>query len=106
MIVYVQFLRSINVHFQALSDAWVDACASPTPSQLLVPKGRFCLNVIEFKGPCKAPIEIKIDGMLIGPEDPSVIPKGVQWITFSYIIGLTVSGTKTYYYLHNSSSTM
>ncbi|GKC01484.1 putative polygalacturonase [Tanacetum coccineum] len=80
---------------KALCDAWVDACASPMPSQLLVPKGRFCLNVIEFKGPCKAPIEIKIDGTLIGPEDPSVIPKGVQWITFSYIVGLTVSGCGT-----------
>ncbi|KAJ0774027.1 putative endo-polygalacturonase [Helianthus annuus] len=78
---------------EALNGAWTKACAATEPSQLIVPKGRFLLNVVEFKGPCKAPIEVKIDGTLIGPEDPVVIPKGVQWITFSYVTGLTLSGS-------------
>ncbi|KAI3755648.1 hypothetical protein L1987_55453 [Smallanthus sonchifolius] len=80
---------------KALSDAWAAACSAQQPSQLLIPKGRFCLNVIEFKGPCKAPIEVKIDGTVIGPEDPIVIPKGAQWITFSYVTGLKVTGSGT-----------
>ncbi|KAI3755649.1 hypothetical protein L1987_55454 [Smallanthus sonchifolius] len=80
---------------KALNDAWAKACAATEPSQVVIPKGRFCLNVVEFKGPCKAPIEIKMDGTLIGPEDPVTIPKGVQWITFSYVTGLTLSGSGT-----------
>ncbi|MFS7921868.1 putative endo-polygalacturonase [Helianthus anomalus] len=80
---------------EALNGAWTKACAATEPSQLIVPNGRFLLNVVEFKGPCKAPIEVKIDGTLIGPEDPVVIPKGVQWITFSYVTGLTLSGSGT-----------
>ncbi|KAM0029259.1 putative endo-polygalacturonase [Helianthus anomalus] len=80
---------------KALADAWAAACSAPQPSQLLIPKGRFCLNVIEFNGPCKSPVEVKIDGTLIAPEDPVVIPKGSQWITFSYITGLKVTGSGT-----------
>ncbi|CAH1417499.1 unnamed protein product [Lactuca virosa] len=78
-----------------LCDAWVKACSATTPSTVLVPKGRFCLNVVEFKGPCKNPVEVKIDGTLIGPEDPITIPKGVQWITFSYLNNMTLSGNGT-----------
>ncbi|KAI7744114.1 hypothetical protein M8C21_030364 [Ambrosia artemisiifolia] len=79
----------------ALKDAWAKACAATEPSQLIIPTGRFRLDVIEFKGQCKAPVEVKIDGTVIGPEDPMTIPKGVQWITFSYVTGLTVSGSGT-----------
>ncbi|KAC9287752.1 hypothetical protein E3N88_46043 [Mikania micrantha] len=80
---------------KALSDAWAAACSAQQPSQLLIPKGRFCLNVAEFKGPCKAPIEVKIDGTVVAPEDPIVIPKGAQWITFSYVSGLKITGSGT-----------
>ncbi|XP_071727122.1 exopolygalacturonase-like [Rutidosis leptorrhynchoides] len=80
---------------KALKDAWAAACAARKPSELLIPNGKFYLTVFEFKGPCKAPIEVKIDGTLIGPEDPLKIPKGVQWITFSYITDLTLSGSGT-----------
>nr|XP_043630213.1 exopolygalacturonase-like [Erigeron canadensis] len=87
-----------------LCDAWRAACGTPAPSKLLIPKGQFCLNVIEFKGPCKARVEVQIDALLIGPKDPKVIPKGKQWITFSYINGLTVSeyiDTTNIYIYHN-----
>ncbi|XP_024959734.1 polygalacturonase-like [Cynara cardunculus var. scolymus] len=80
---------------KALCDAWSAACSATTPSKLLIPSGTFCLNVVEFKGPCKAPITVKIDGTLKGPEDPAVIPKGVQWITFSYVSALTITGCGT-----------
>ncbi|KAK1431105.1 hypothetical protein QVD17_14342 [Tagetes erecta] len=80
---------------KALSDAWAAACSAQQPGQLVIPNGRFLLNAIEFKGPCKAPIEVKIDGTVIGPEDPITIPQGSQWITFSYVTGLTVTGSGT-----------
>lgn len=76
-----------------MSDAWAAACSAQQPSQLVIPQGRFLLNAVEFKGPCKAPIEVKIDGTVIGPEDPITIPQGIQWITFSYVTGLKVTGT-------------
>ncbi|XP_071727121.1 exopolygalacturonase-like [Rutidosis leptorrhynchoides] len=80
---------------KALCDAWRAACNAPKPSKLIIPKGQFCLNSIEFKGPCKAPVEVRIDAIIIGPKDPKVIPKGKQWITFSYVNGMTVSGCGT-----------
>ncbi|KVI02084.1 Glycoside hydrolase, family 28 [Cynara cardunculus var. scolymus] len=88
---------SMGFLFQALCDAWSAACSATTPSKLLIPSGTFCLNVVEFKGPCKAPITVKIDGTLKGPEDPAVIPKGVQWITFSYVSALTITDSKMFH---------
>ncbi|KAJ0669969.1 putative endo-polygalacturonase [Helianthus annuus] len=78
---------------KALDAAWKAACCAPKPSKLIIPKGHFCLNVFEFRGPCKAPIEVRIDAILTGPKDPALIPKGKQWITFSYLNGMTLSGT-------------
>ncbi|PWA93630.1 pectin lyase-like superfamily protein [Artemisia annua] len=80
---------------KALSEAWKCACNTPKHSKLIIPKGQFCLNSFEFKGPCKAPVEIIIDAVIIGPKDPMVIPKGKQWITFSYITGMTLTGCGT-----------
>ncbi|KAJ9551685.1 hypothetical protein OSB04_015730 [Centaurea solstitialis] len=80
---------------KALCDAWTAACSATEPSTLIIPSGTFCLNVIEFKGPCKSAITVQIDGTLKGPEDPNDIPKGVQWITFSYVSCLTVKGSGT-----------
>ncbi|XP_076930887.1 polygalacturonase-like [Bidens hawaiensis] len=80
---------------KALADAWAKVCSAPQPSQLLIPKGRYLLNTVEFNGPCKSPVEVKIDGTLIGPEDPVTIPKGSQWITFSYITAMKIMGSGT-----------
>ncbi|KAI3708145.1 hypothetical protein L2E82_37236 [Cichorium intybus] len=78
-----------------LCDAWAAACSATTPSTVNVPQGNFFLNVVEFKGPCKNPVTVNIDGTVIGPEDPVTIPKGVQWITFSYLDNMTLSGNGT-----------
>ncbi|KAD6454140.1 hypothetical protein E3N88_08846 [Mikania micrantha] len=80
---------------KALDAAWKAACCAPKQGKVIIPKGRFCLNAFEFRGPCKAPVEVRIDALLIGPKDPAVIPKGKQWITFSYVNGLTLSGCGT-----------
>lgn len=95
---FIKQLNSKYVNVQALADAWSKVCSAPQPSQLLIPKGRYLLNMVEFNGPCKSPVEVKIDGTLIGPEDPVTIPKGSQWITFSYITAMKIMGTKLYHF--------
>ncbi|KAI7733785.1 hypothetical protein M8C21_027121 [Ambrosia artemisiifolia] len=80
---------------KALGAAWKAACCVPKHSLLIIPKGQFCLNWFEFRGPCKGSIEVRIDAILTGPKDPAHIPKGKQWITFSYLNGFTLSGCGT-----------
>ncbi|CAN1221503.1 G9 [Linum grandiflorum] len=45
-----------------VTKTWADACASPTPAKLLIPVGSYFSSYVEFKGPCKAPIEVEIQG--------------------------------------------
>ncbi|CAN1221521.1 G9 [Linum grandiflorum] len=45
-----------------VTKTWADACASPTPAKLLIPAGSYFSSYVEFKGPCKAPIEAEIQG--------------------------------------------
>ncbi|CAN1221512.1 G9 [Linum grandiflorum] len=45
-----------------VTKTWADACASPTPTKLLIPAGSYFSSYVEFKGPCKAPIEAEIQG--------------------------------------------
>ncbi|KAK9924405.1 hypothetical protein M0R45_032774 [Rubus argutus] len=63
---------------QALANAWKDACASTSPS------------------PCKAPIEMQVQGTLQAPEDGSQLSKPDTWIDFSYLDKLTLSGGGTF----------
>ncbi|BBG99923.1 Pectin lyase-like superfamily protein [Prunus dulcis] len=56
---------------QALEKAWTDACASTTPSKIVVPKGTFKFVGTTFKGPCKAAIEFQLQGTLQAPVDGS-----------------------------------
>lgn len=83
-------------YLKALANAWKDACASITPSIVVVPGGIYKLNQIEFKGPCHAPIEVQVDGTIQAPQDPSHFNGNAQWIKFSYINFFTLSGKGTF----------
>lgn len=51
------------------------------------------LTGIDVKGPCKAPIEIQVDGTIQAPSDINLVQKGSdQWVRFQYINSLTLSG--------------
>ncbi|XP_020236796.1 polygalacturonase [Cajanus cajan] len=82
---------------KALQSAWKDACASMTPSKILVPSGKYKLNQIDFNGPCMAPIEIRVNGILIAPKNPFHLNGQDQWIRFGYINFLTLSGKGTFH---------
>lgn len=78
-----------------MSDAWAQACAATNPSAVVIPAGTYSMNVLELKGPCKAPIEVKVDGILKAPADPAQMPQGKQWITVGYVDHFTLSGSGT-----------
>ncbi|KAF4359764.1 hypothetical protein F8388_008326 [Cannabis sativa] len=77
---------------QALSNAWKEACACTTPSELLIPKGTFKLKRITLDGPCKAPIKINLQATLQAPSDPNGFKDGDGWVTFEHIDRLTLMG--------------
>ncbi|KAM7270593.1 hypothetical protein ACFE04_030351 [Oxalis oulophora] len=77
---------------KALIAAFKEACAAPTPSNVLIPKGIYLLNEVKLEGPCTAPMSITLDGNLITTEDAKNFPSGV-WITINYINHLTILGT-------------
>jgi polygalacturonase len=79
-------------HNKALTSAWNEACASTTAAKIVIPAGTYQLNGIELKGPCKAPIELQVDGTIQAPADPSVIKGTEQWFKFLYMDHLTLSG--------------
>ncbi|KAL5732148.1 hypothetical protein ACHQM5_004801 [Ranunculus cassubicifolius] len=84
-------------NFQAFSTAWAKACASTSPSSLVVPPNKlFLLSPVNFTGPCKSPsINVKILGNISAPNEVSMW-KGLnvdRWIVFDSIKGLTITGT-------------
>ncbi|KAM2234481.1 hypothetical protein PS1_012949 [Malus domestica] len=81
---------------QALAKAWTDACASPTTSKVVVPSGTYKLTEASFKGPCKAPIEIQVQGKLQAPTDGGKLTKPDTWVAFEHINMLTVYGGGTF----------
>ncbi|TXG74946.1 hypothetical protein ES288_1Z040500v1 [Gossypium darwinii] len=71
---------SIALNFPFL-DAWKEACASVTPSTVVIPKGTYLLSKVNLEGPCKAPIEINVQGTIQAPDDPSAF-KDPNWVRF------------------------
>ncbi|GAU36279.1 hypothetical protein TSUD_255330 [Trifolium subterraneum] len=50
------------------------------------------MNAIELKGPCKAPIEIQVDGTIQAPENPDDLHDAYEWVKIQYVDYLTISG--------------
>ncbi|CAM8985353.1 unnamed protein product [Rhodiola kirilowii] len=76
----------------ALTSAWKEACASTTPSKIVVPKGTFILGLIKFDGPCKAPIELNVQGTLQSPSDLESFKGADGWVVFGHLDFFTMSG--------------
>ncbi|PKI69743.1 hypothetical protein CRG98_009899 [Punica granatum] len=76
---------------QTLMSVWKLACASTSPSKIVIPKGTFLLGEVKIQGPCKAPVEIQVQGTVKAPADPSSF-KTDGWLTFNYIDKFTLSG--------------
>ncbi|KAH6781028.1 hypothetical protein C2S52_012265 [Perilla frutescens var. hirtella] len=78
---------------EALMKAWKDAIASPTPCQILIPKGDWTLSQAHMAGPNKSPINLVVEGNLKAYPDPAKLPvKTYEWVTINYVNFLTISG--------------
>ncbi|MBA0697980.1 hypothetical protein Goari_021494, partial [Gossypium aridum] len=78
----------------AFLSAWTRACASTYPATIYVPKGRFLLRSVNFRGKCNNAISFRIDGTLVAPADYRIIGKADNWISFQYVDGVSIYGGK------------
>ena len=84
-------LMCLFISFQPFLDAWKEACASVTPSTVVIPKGTYLLSKVNLEGPCKAPIEINVQGTIQAPADPGAF-KDPNWVRFYSIENFKMSG--------------
>ncbi|KAK1387567.1 Exopolygalacturonase [Heracleum sosnowskyi] len=71
--------------------AWGDACQWNGNSVMIIPKGIYQLNPVEFIGPCKGSVVVRIVGDLKASTDISV----QYWISFKDVDWLFVEGGGT-----------
>lgn len=81
---------------QAFLSAWKQACASTRPSKIVISEGTYEMNAVDVKGPCKAPIEIQVDGTIQAPTNPFALDGAFQWVTIGYVDYFTLSGRGTF----------
>ncbi|KAM7461395.1 hypothetical protein LguiA_029516 [Lonicera macranthoides] len=72
--------------------AWASACSSTQSTTIYVPKGRYLLKNVEFRGPCKSKIKVQIDGTLVAPLDYNAVGKSRSWILFIKVNRVGVVG--------------
>ncbi|KAK8629300.1 hypothetical protein V6N13_078145 [Hibiscus sabdariffa] len=73
--------------------AWGAACASADSTIIYVPKGRYLVGSMVFRGVCKSPrITISIDGTMVAPLDYRVLGKSSNWLSFEGVNGVSISG--------------
>ncbi|KAI3430144.1 uncharacterized protein J3R85_008158 [Psidium guajava] len=77
---------------QAFLRTWKAACRSVQAATIYVPRGRFLLKAVEFRGPCKSRVTVKIDGTLVAPPDYRALGNSGYWILFIQVNKLTVIG--------------
>ncbi|MED6205317.1 hypothetical protein PIB30_016700 [Stylosanthes scabra] len=78
---------------QALTNAWREACGSATASKIVVPGGTYRMRAVDMRGPCKAPIELYVDGTIIAPPNPRDVGDEWQWVKVEYVDYFTLSGS-------------
>lgn len=76
----------------AILAAFKIACASPTPSNIVIPAGDFFMQQVSLEGPCKSPIGINLQGKLLAPADPNTLDTKIDWFNVRQITGFNVFG--------------
>ncbi|KAK9138989.1 hypothetical protein Sjap_009583 [Stephania japonica] len=80
--------------------AWVAACSSRGPALINVPKGKYLVKNVEFRGGsqyCKntARITFRIQGTLLAPSNYNDLNKSENWVSFKEVQGLSIIGGGT-----------
>ena len=79
---------------QAFLYVWSAASGSSADSsEIYVPKGRYLLGVMSFKGKCKSShVTFRIDGTLVASSDYRVLDRASNWFSFEGVSGVTIIG--------------
>ncbi|KAJ0034631.1 hypothetical protein Pint_25725 [Pistacia integerrima] len=80
------------VDYQAFITAWKKACDWNGNSEVFVPQGKYLVNSVVFKGPCKGPISFIVKGFVKAPVDVSTFVDKESWITFERLSNFTLAG--------------
>ncbi|KAK4790432.1 hypothetical protein SAY86_017736 [Trapa natans] len=79
---------------KAFQDAFANACSyTGGRSVILIPKLTFMVNSAEFQGPCKGPIEFRLQGTM---KAPAGMVGQENWVAFRYMDRLAVTGGGTF----------
>ncbi|KAL5583574.1 hypothetical protein UlMin_016016 [Ulmus minor] len=78
---------------KAFLKAWGVVCGSAAAATMYIPKGRFLLKAVEFRGPCRNRVTVQIDGTLVAPANNYWgLGNSGYWILFVKINRLAVYG--------------
>ncbi|CAN8295871.1 unnamed protein product [Cochlearia groenlandica] len=80
--------------FKAFLNAWIQACASPVPATILVPKGEFLAGPVIFAGPCKSKITVDVQGTISATTTGYATP---EWFLFERVENVVLTGTGTFH---------
>ncbi|MFQ6619505.1 hypothetical protein Gotur_001043, partial [Gossypium turneri] len=78
-----------------LLDAWKEACALTSPAKIVIPKGIYFLSTATLDGPCKAPIELQVEGTMKAPADLGAFNEP-KWVAFNRIENFKLSGRRVF----------
>ncbi|XP_020245232.1 polygalacturonase ADPG2-like [Asparagus officinalis] len=80
---------------QAFSTAWDVACNASDSTTMLIPSGKtFMIYPVVFKGPCKSPVHVQVDGNIVAPSQIWKRPDSDHWITFLGVKeGIRINGS-------------
>ncbi|CAN6194377.1 unnamed protein product [Urochloa humidicola] len=78
--------------------AWMKACATPARAAVVVPRGGggYLLHPLVFRGPCRGFMEVRVAGVLRAPPGLAAFRGCREWVHFSSIDGLLVTGGGTF----------
>ncbi|GMQ08882.1 hypothetical protein CsSME_00052431 [Camellia sinensis var. sinensis] len=87
--------HNFNDDTEALKDVWKVACSLSSRPKIVVPVGHtYLVRPIDFAGPCRSKITLRISGTIVAPKDPDVWdglnPR--KWLYFHGVNHLTVEG--------------
>ncbi|KAI7985056.1 putative polygalacturonase [Camellia lanceoleosa] len=87
--------HNFNDDTEALKDVWKVACSLSSRPKIVIPVGHtYLVRPIDFAGPCRSKITLRISGTIVAPKDPDVWdglnPR--KWLYFHGVNHLTVEG--------------
>nr|ACN85299.1 polygalacturonase precursor [Oryza coarctata] len=76
--------------------AWTKARAAPGRPAVVVPGGDYLLHPVVFRGPCRGYVEVRVAGVVLAPAGLDAFLGYHEWINFTGIDGLLVTGGGTF----------